>query len=331
MTKPRPAPIGSPSAPAPAKHRGIPVGLAVAFAVFFGALNALQSRINGELGHRLGDGFVAAVISFGSGLVILSIVMLVWPAGRRGLGKVRAALSRRSLSWWHVLGGTAGAFYVLSQSLTASMLGVALFTVAIVAGQTVSGLAMDRFGVGPGGHHPLTAPRVIGAVVTLLAVALAVSGQIAGGVPLWLMWMPLVAGAGQGWQQAVNGRVRAAADSALTATFLNFVFGTVVLLIGLLVHGLFVGLPTHLPSDPWLYAGGAIGCIFIAGNALIVRTTGVLVLGLGIVAGQLLCALALDLFAPTNAAPVALSTIAGTALALVAVFIVGARRRVSVR
>jgi transporter family-2 protein len=99
------------------------------------------------------------------------------------------------------------------------------------------------------------------------------------------------------------------------------------LVIGLLVHGLFVGMPTQLPSDPWLYLGGAIGCIFIAGNALIVRTTGVLVLGLGIVAGQLLCALALDLFAPTHAGPIAVSTIAGTALALVAVLIVGARPR----
>jgi len=315
--------VSSPTAP----HHGIPIWLAVAFAVVFGMLNAVQSRLNGQLGHLIGDGFTAAAISFGSGLAILCVAMLLWPTGRRGLGKVRAALHVRSLSWWQILGGTAGAFYVLSQSLTASMLGVALFTVAIVAGQTVSGLAMDRLGVGPGGHHPLTAPRVVGAALTLVAVAWAVSGQIAGGVPLWLMWMPLVAGFGQGWQQAVNGRVRVAAGSALTATFLNFLFGTIVLLIGFAVHALFVGLPTSLPSDPLLYIGGALGCVFIAGSALIVRTTGVLVLGLGIVAGQLLSALALDLFAPTTAAPVPFATIGGTALALVAVLIVGVRRR----
>lgn len=306
-----------------ASHRGIPMWVAMAVAICFGAMNAIQSRINGELGREIGDGFTAAVISFGSGLVILSVVMLFWSPGRRGLGHVRQALTMRSLSWWHVLGGTAGAFYVLSQSLTASLLGVALFTVSIVAGQTVSGLAMDRFGVGPGGHHPLTAPRVIGASLTLVAVAWAVSGQISGGVPFWLLWMPLVAGLGQGWQQAVNGRVRVAAGSALTATFLNFVFGTIVLLLGLLLHGVLVGMPTSVPSDPRLYIGGALGCIFIAGSAIIVRTTGVLVLGLGIVAGQLLCALALDLLAPTSAQPVAFATIGGTVLALVAVLIVG--------
>jgi transporter family-2 protein len=324
MTNASSAPT-APSAVEP--HRGIPMWLAVAFAVCFGALNAIQSRINGELGHQIGDGFTAAVISFGSGLVILSIAMLLWPTGRRGLGKVRHALRVRSLSWWQVLGGTAGAFYVLSQSLTASILGVALFTVAVVAGQTVSGLAMDRFGIGPGGHRPLTAPRVIGAALTLVAVAWAVSGQISGGVPLWLMWMPLVAGIGQGWQQAVNGRVRVAAGSALTATFLNFVFGTIVLAVGAAVHALYVGLPTSLPGDPWLYIGGALGCIFIAGSALIVRTTGVLVLGLGIVAGQLLSALALDLLAPASGHPLVFATVGGTTLALVAVLIVGIRRR----
>lgn len=315
--------------PVSKKATKLQMGVAVFFAVFFGMTSSLQSRINGELGHQIGDGFTAAAISFGLGLVILVGTLLVWPAGRRGLGLVRAAISTRSLSWWHVLGGLGGAFYVLSQGLTASVLGVALFTVAIVAGQTISGLAMDRLGVGPGGQRPLTVPRVAGAVVALLAVAWAVSGQISGGVPLWLMAMPLLAGIGQGWQQAVNGRVRVAAESALTATFLNFLFGTIALLIALLVHALLVGLPSSLPTDPWLYTGGVLGCIAIAGTALIVRTTGVLVLALGMVAGQLLSALALDLLAPTSAHPVAFATIGGTALALVAVLIVGVRRRTS--
>ena len=57
------------------------------------------------------------------------------------------------------------------------------------------------------------------------------------------------------------------------------------------------------------------------------RTTGVLVLGLGMVAGQLVCALALDVFAPISGAPISATTVGGTALALCAVIIVGARRR----
>ena len=46
------------------------VVIAVACAVVFGAGVAVQSRINGDLGRALGDGYLAAVISFGSGLAI---------------------------------------------------------------------------------------------------------------------------------------------------------------------------------------------------------------------------------------------------------------------
>ena len=127
----------------------IPVWLAIVFALICGAGVAVQSRINGELGQQLGDGFVAATISFGSGLLILLVALAIAPSGRRGLGRVASALRARSLPWWYVLGGSAGAFLVLSQGLTAAVLGVALFTVAIVAGQTVSGLVLDRIGLGP--------------------------------------------------------------------------------------------------------------------------------------------------------------------------------------
>ncbi|UAJ78547.1 DMT family transporter [Leifsonia sp. ZF2019] len=305
--------------------RTFPLWLALVIAMICGAGVALQSRINGELGRRLDDGFTAAAISFGSGLIILLVALAVAPAGRRGLGRVRAALRGGELRWWYVCGGAAGAFLVLSQGLAAAMLGVALFTVSVVAGQTVSGLVLDRVGLGPGGRRPLTPARIAGAVIALLAVTWAVSAQFGGGVPVWMMLLPLIAGLGMGWQQAVNGQVRVVAESALTATFINFLVGTIVLVVLMLVHWALAGLPEPLPTEPWLYVGGAIGCVFIAGAALLVRITGVLLLGLATVAGQLLTALLLDLLAPTSRAPVAFSTIGGTLLAIVAVGVASIR------
>ncbi|OJX72448.1 DMT family transporter [Leifsonia sp. 71-9] len=305
--------------------RTFPLWLALVIAMVCGAGVALQSRINGELGRRLGDGFTAAAISFGSGLVILLVALAIAPAGRRGLGRVRDALRGGELRWWYVCGGAAGAFLVLSQGLTAAVLGVALFTVSVVAGQTVSGLVLDRIGLGPGGRRPLTPARIAGAVIALLAVTWAVSAQFGGSVPVWMMLLPLIAGLGMGWQQAVNGQVRVVAESALTATFINFLVGSTVLVILMLVHWALAGLPKPLPTEPWLYLGGAIGCVFIAGAALLVRVTGVLLLGLATVAGQLLTALLLDLLAPTSSAPVAFSTIGGTLLAIVAVGVASVR------
>lgn len=309
----------------------IPVWVAVAFGVVIGALNAIQSRINGALGHELDDGFVAAAISFGSGLVLLGVAMLLSRGARRGIGRLREAVRGGSLSWWSLLGGVSGAFYVLSQSFTAALLGVALFSVGVVCGQTISGLAMDRFGIGPGGRRPLTAPRVTGAVLALVAVGWAVSGQLQADVPLWLIWMPLLAGAGQAWQQAVNGTVRVVSHSVLAATFVNFVTGGAALAVVLAAHVAVSGWPAGLPAEPWLYLGGVVGCVFIAASALVVRITGVFLLSLAVVSGQLLCALALDVFAPTGSLEVAGTTIAGTALSLVAVAVVGIRRRGALR
>src|SRR3954468_8278502 len=97
--------------PAAAAH---PLRLALLLAIAFvaGAGVALQSRVNGELGASLGDGFFAAVISFGSGFVILCIGTLFWRPGRRGMARVATAVRTRSIPWWYVVGGAAGAVFV---------------------------------------------------------------------------------------------------------------------------------------------------------------------------------------------------------------------------
>lgn len=307
------------------------VGITVACAVVFGAFVALQSRINGELGRALGDGYLAAVISFGSGLIVLSLAMAASRTGRSGFARVVSAIRGRRTPVWYALGGAAGAFLVLSQGLTASALGVALFTVATVCGQTLSGLLLDRRGLGTMAPKPLTATRVAGSALALVAVGWAVSAQLQGDIPLWMIVMPFLAGLGIGWQQAVNGQVRGIAGSALTATFVNFVVGTTVLVVAFAVHALAVGVPDGLPQNPWLYTGGLIGVVFIAGAAVAVRITGVLLLGLGTIAGQLVMSLALDLTVPAVGHTVAWTTVAGTGLTLVAVGIASlpARRRPS--
>lgn len=308
-----------------ASRSRLPIWLAIVFALACGGLTALQSRINGELAGAIGDPHTAAAISFGSGLVILFVTLAVWRPGRRGLGRIVDAVRGGHLAWWMALGGLAGAWFVTTQGLSASVVGVALFTIAIVAGQTIGGVLFDLVGLGPGGRRPLTVPRALGAVLALAAIVWAVSAQVARDVPFLLMVLPLVAGVGAAWQQAINGRVRSVARSALTATVVNFAVGTAALVVVMVAHAASVGWPTSMPSDWWLYAGGALGCVFIAAQAVLVRITGVLVLALCGVAGQLATALALDLLAPTSGRGVDASTVGGTALALVAVVIASIR------
>ncbi|WFE42568.1 DMT family transporter [Micromonospora sp. WMMD998] len=299
------------------------VGLATAS----GVLVAVQSRINGELGVRLADGIAAAVVSFGLGLLLLLVLVPVTAAGRRGLTTLRGALRAGALRPWQCLGGVCGAFLVAAQGLTIGALGVAVFTVAVVAGQSGSSLLVDRAGIGPTGRQPVTPNRLVGAVLTVLAVLLAVGDRLGDPGALALALLPLVGGVAIAWQQAVNGRVRAAADSAVTATLVNFTVGTVALLATFLVEVAVRGWPTgRLPSEPWLYLGGPIGIVFIALAATLVRFTGVLLLGLATIAGQIIGAVLLDVVLPTAASHPGANTLLGAALTLVAVLIAAARR-----
>jgi len=141
--------------------------------------------------------------------------------------------------------------------------------------------------------------------------------------------MPLVAGAGIAWQQAVNGQVRVVSGSPVTATLLNMALGSVVLLIATVIHSLIAGLPETIPSNPVLYLGGSIGVTFIALGTVLAPRIGVLVLALGTVAGQLIVALLLDLVVPATGHPLAWTTVIGTALALVALAIAALPARAS--
>jgi bacterial/archaeal transporter family-2 protein len=305
--------------------RGLAAGIVLA--VLIGAGVAIQSRVNGELGTRLHDGIAAAALSVGGGLVLLALLVPALPAGRRGLAALRVALRDGKLRWWQCTGGVCGALYVVSQGVTATALGVAVFTVAIVAGQSASGLLMDRAGIGPAGRHALTGTRVVGAALSVVAVLVAVSGQFGTPKALALAVLPALAGAGGSWQTAVNGQVRAHAGAALPAAFVNFAAGCTSLLIALTVDLAVRGRPALLPRTGWLYLGGGMGVVFIAVAVAIVHRTGVLLLGLGTIAGQLAGAVAIDEFVPGRHPRPGAPALAGIALTLLAVGIAVLPRR----
>ena len=150
---------------------------------------------------------------------------------------------------------------------------------------------------------------------------ISVSGELRADVPFGLLLLPLVAGAVVGAQAALNGQVRQVAQSAYTATFGNFIVGTTLLAVILVIHLLIQPWNPVLPTNPLFYIGGAVGVIFIGAQAILVRTTGVLVLGLAVLSGQLVMAVIFDLVLPLPGNSLTLLGLLGTALTLVAVVI----------
>lgn len=303
------------------------MAVAIPLALLCGVGVAVQSRINGELGQELGSGTVAALFSFGSGLVVLGVAVALSPLGRRGTAKLFAGFRDGSFPRYLAFGGIVGALFVLSQGLSVGLLGIALFLISVVAGQTLGSTLIDRIGLGTMAPRAITWNRVIGALLALIAVVVAVSSQLRLDAVIWALVLPFLTGAFMAYQQGANGQVREFTGSVLVATFNNFVVGTVLLVIITLVWTLNSGWPTEWPTNPWLYTGGVVGITFIAIGAFVVTSIGTLVLGLCTIAGELIASVLLDLLVPVPGHTLAVTAVVGAAIALGAVALATARLR----
>lgn len=297
-----------------------------------GVVGAIQGRINGELAFRTQDPLLAAAGTMVVGLLLLAVIVAARPSTRRSLVRVLPAKVRsRELRWFQLVGGLGGAFFVTSQGLAVPGLGVALFTVLVVAGTTGSSLAMDAWGIGPAGRVPVTLPRVVAAIGTTLAVLLAVSGRLsAGTVVIGLLVVSLAAGAFSTYQQAVNGQVAMRTGDPLVATVLNFALALAATSVAVLIDHLLLGRAWTAPPapwhEPWLWSGGVIGVLFVLVSAIVVRPLGVLLYSLLSVAGQLVGALLTDLLVPAAGVVLGWQVVAGVVLTGASVSVAALRR-----
>ena len=309
--------------------------VAGAVAFLAGAVVAVQGRINGELGQVTDDGILAAVINFTVGLLALLVLVSSRPAARTAVRGLPAQLRRQEIPWWALLGGFAGASFVAAQSITVSALGVALFTVATVAGQTGMSLAVDRWGLGPSGALPVSLLRVIAAVMATVAVAVAASGREAesGSGARTFVVLALLAGAAVAFQAAFNGRVSVATGQPTVAALVNFCVGLTALLMVLAIERLsrddIVGSLPSFSEQPWLFMGGLLGLVFVVSAAWSVRALGVLLFSLLVISGSLVGAVAVDLVAPTEGASFTWGLTIGILMTLAAVGLASIRKRAS--
>ncbi|MGD7003938.1 DMT family transporter [Kocuria palustris] len=317
---------------APAQtHSPVTVLIAQIAAVLAGGAMAVQSRVNGELGARTGDSVAAGLTGFSVGFAIVLLGTVLIPAGRRGLITALGAFRARRLPAIFLLSGVFGAFLVVVQTVTTPMVGVSVFILGMVVGQSVGGLGVDRAGIGPGGMKPLTGWRLLGTGIIVISVLIAQLPHFGDdgaearspALILALLLLPVLAGLGSALQTAFNGRIGAEAGTPITPTVLNFAEGVLALIVATVIHRLTADLPPwHFPSEWWLYLGGVCGVLFVAAGAVLSRIIGILRTSLSLTAGMLTGALLLDLLVPTSGAVVAPLTVLGTALTFVGLVVV---------
>ena len=298
----------------------LPAIAALAIAAIGGGVLAGQSRINAQLGSDLGQPVVAALVSNTIGVSIGLTAVASSARVRAGLRR----LPTSGLRFWEYAGGLCGACIVAGAVYVVPHLGVALFTVGVVAGQTVGGLACDRLGLAPGGRRPVTLPRIAGALIAIGAVAVAdlVGGDAHVSVPYLLLSAAI--GGASALQGALNGRLRQATVEPLATVTVNGLVGTCGLLVVLAILAATRGIGIdHWPGHWWEYFGGPMGVLIVFSSVFTVRTLGVLRLALTTIAGQLAAAVVLDQVTPAHGRGVTVGTVLGVMLTFVAVAVAG--------
>ena len=289
-------------------------------ATVVGALTAVQSRLNGQLSTDIHNGIAAALISFATGWIFVIAACLFNRPDRQGLINIWLGLRSRKLKPWEIIGGIGGGFFVAIQSSVVPIIGVAIFTICTVGGQTLSSMIVDLIGLSPSGKHRVTWLRSITALVTLLSVTVAVYPQLRSATFKFApIILAITVGIVVAFQQALNGRTNVVSTRPLATTFVNFLMGAIVLGIALGINIARGGTIGHLPHGLLVYLGGPIGVVFIAVSAFSVKHLGILNFILYSVAGQLIGALLLDWLAPAGQTKISTYLVTGTAMTLIAV------------
>jgi len=298
-------------------------------AALSGVMIAFQARANGELSYRLDNAPQAALVSFSSGLFFITIYAIFSPKIKEGIKRLRSAVSSGEIPKIRLLAGALGGAFVALQTSVVPLIGVALYSVASIAGQSAVSLLVDRIGLTGGGVKLISPRRISAAFITVLAVLVSVIDKLeADNFQLFALLLALIAGALVGVQRALNGQINEHSQNSYTTSLLNFITGTSFLSLFIMILIVLGRVELEpLPIGPWwIYTGGVIGVIYIAATSLIVQHLGVLTFTLFSVGGQLIASLLLDIYSPTQGVSVSGYLVSGIAMTYIGVLVGGVRQ-----
>jgi len=277
----------------------------------------------------MGDSLEAAVISFSTGLLFVTAIAIFRKDVRAGFSQIFKAVPASKMPPWTLAAGALGASFVAVQTYVVPIAGVALFTVASLAGQTGISLWVDKLALSGGAKTLITKRRVIAAVITVLAVGVSAWDRFeTSDFSIVALGLAFIAGSWVGVQRALNGRINSHSNKSFATSWLNFITGTSFLLFLLLLRSLFAdhSILNFQTAPWWMFFGGSIGVIYIALSSHIVQHLGVLEFTLFSVGGMLIGSLLIDLLFPTPGTIISPFLIAGIALTYLGVVANGQSR-----
>jgi transporter family-2 protein len=236
-----------------------------------GGLLTVQAGANAQLAKATGSPFAATALQ----LTVGTLALLALAAGT---GTLAALTGLAGVPWWHAVGGTASAFYVVSTILLFPRLGAVVTVGLFIAGQMLASLGLDAFGALGVAPKGVGLPGAAGTAAVLLGAAAIVLGQPAAagagqqgqglGDKLGWIVLALLAGAVLPVQGAVNGLLRADLGAPFAVGAVSFFVATLAMAAVLLVGVVVLHAPrphvADLPAMPWWgWLGGIAGAVYV--------------------------------------------------------------------
>ena len=129
--------------------------------VFIGVAMTVQSGINAQLRTAVGYPLLATFLSFLGGIVLLGILLLF------SKQSLPAWNLYGEISWYKYIGGFLGAFVVYAVIISVHKVGASNMFVLIVAGQLITALWLDHYGLLGLRENPISTQKMLGILLVV--------------------------------------------------------------------------------------------------------------------------------------------------------------------
>ena len=140
-----------------------------AFMLVAGLGIPIFAALNGNLGARLQNPVLAAIVALSVGIVACLVVMLL-------SGNIPNLIVESSIPFYCYLGGLFVVFYVLGITWIGPKFGVGNAVAFVLLGQIISMAIIDHFSLFGAAYHPISVQRFFGLALMAMGVFLSVRG-----------------------------------------------------------------------------------------------------------------------------------------------------------
>ncbi|MFN3204595.1 DMT family transporter [Bacillus licheniformis] len=153
------------------KNKSMYVFLFMMLGLFAGMAFPIQTSINSELRNAIHSPFIASLISFLVGMLVLLFLTSFIEHRRLFLNNLQTAKTFVTSSpWWLWTGGILGVVFITSNILLLPIVGASLTVVLALSGQMIIALVIDHFGWFGIPKHRLNVQRILGIVLMITGI-----------------------------------------------------------------------------------------------------------------------------------------------------------------